>query len=144
MIGALMAERATRWIGLGPALIGGVILIAVGDLILPLVSGSVVTIVAMLVIAQLLFGIGLTTYNIGQVSLRQAITPDRLQGRVNAIMSVMLLGTVPIGALLGGTLGEAINLRSALFVAVIGEFMAAFWLLLSPVRSLREQPATGL
>ena len=36
--------------------------------------------------AQILFGFGSVVYNITQVSLRQAITPERLQGRMNAAM----------------------------------------------------------
>ena len=141
VVGALLAERVTRWIGLGPALIGGVMLIAAADLVLPVASGPLVAIVVLLAIGHFLFGVGLIYFNIGQVSLRQVITPDRLQGRMNATMTVVLVGTVPIGAILGGALGETIGLRPTLFVAVAGELLAVSWLLLSPVRSLHELEA---
>ena len=118
-------------------------LIAVSDFILHLVSGPATVIVPLLILSQLLFGFGFTTYNIGQVSLRQSVTPDHLQGRVNAVMRVVLTGTVPIGALLGGALGETIGLRPTLFVAVTGELLAIVWLVFSPVRLLREQPETA-
>ncbi len=45
-------------------------------------------------------------YNVNQVSLRQAITPDRMLGRMNATMRFIVWGTIPIGALVGGVLGE--------------------------------------
>jgi hypothetical protein len=47
---------------------------------------------------------------------------------------------VPLGALLGGVLGETIGLRSTLIVAVAGEFLAAIWLWRSPLMSLRALP----
>ena len=36
-------------------------------------------------------------YNVNQVSLRQAITPERMQGRMNATMRFIVWGTMPIG-----------------------------------------------
>jgi hypothetical protein len=78
-------------------------------------------------------------FNTGQVSLRQAIAPDHLQGRMNAVMSFIGWGVVPLGGLLGGGLGEMIGLRPALLLAALGEILAVLWLLLSPMRSLREQ-----
>lgn len=144
LAGALLVHRATGRIGLGPVIVGGAMLIALGDLVLPLAGGPGPVLLISLVVGQLLFGVGLTTYRIGQVSLRQAITPDHLQGRMNATMSVVAVGAVPIGALAGGVLGEAIGLRPTLFVAVLGELLAVCWLLFSPVRVLREQPTVGL
>lgn len=140
LVGALTAERTTRWIGLGPAIMVGIVLMVINDLVLPLVSGPTFAIVILLALAAPLFGFGLTTFNVGQVSLRQAITPDRFQGRMNATMRVMLTGVVPIGALIGGALGETIGLRPTLFIGAAGELLAVGWLLFSPVRALREQP----
>jgi hypothetical protein len=59
---------------------------------------------------------------------------------MDATMRVVSLGFVPVGALIGGALGEATGLRSTLFLAVAGEMVAVLWLLFSPVCSLREQP----
>jgi predicted MFS family arabinose efflux permease len=97
----------------------------------------------MLAIAQFLFGAGYLVFNINQVSLRQALTPDHLQGRMNATMSFMLYGVVPAGAILGGVLGTTVGLRPTLFLAALGEILAILWLILSPVWSLREHPQTA-
>jgi predicted MFS family arabinose efflux permease len=75
---------------------------------------------------------------VGQLSLRQIATPDRLQGRVNATISVIGIGMVPLGGLLGGVLGETIGPRATLFAAALGEALSVTWLLLSPLRSLRQ------
>jgi MFS family permease len=79
-------------------------------------------------------------YNITQVSLRQAITPHRLLGRMNASMRFLVWGTMPIGSLLGGLLGEVIGLRMTLLVAALGGFLAVLPVLFSPVRHLKTQP----
>ncbi len=68
---------------------------------------------------------------------RQAITPDYLMGRVNAVYTVISRGFVPVGALLGGVLGEAIGLRPTLMVGASGLFFSWAWLFFSPARSLR-------
>jgi len=82
-------------------------------------------------------------FNINVVSLRQTITPDRLLGRMNASMRFLVWGTLPFGALLGGGLGQAIGLRTTLFVGAVGSVLAVLWVLFSPVRALREQPGTS-
>ena len=53
-----------------------------------------------------LVALSLPIFNIDLISLRQAITPDRLQGRVNAAARVIAMSMAPVGALLGGYLGS--------------------------------------
>ena len=79
-------------------------------------------------------------YNISQVSLRQAITPERLQGRMNATMRWIVWGTIPLGTLTGGAIATAYSLRTALWVGAIGSLPAFLPVLLSSVRSIREMP----
>src|SRR5205807_1363588 len=73
-------------------------------------------------------------YNIGQVSLRQAITPDRVQGRMNATMRTVVWGTLPVGAFLGGILGSVIGILPTMYIGAAVTTAAAFWLLLGPLR----------
>jgi len=79
-------------------------------------------------------------YNIGQISVRQAITPHRLQGRVNASMRFLAGGTVPFGALVGGLLGTVIGLRATLLVGAMGVCLSTLPIFFSPVRHLQNQP----
>jgi Na+/melibiose symporter-like transporter len=138
LAGALLGERAARRVGVGPAIAGGLLLTGLGDLLVPLAGGPPAVVVLLLLAAQFLFGCGLTIYNINQVSLRQALTPDHLQGRVSATFSLVFWSGVPLGALAGGALGELIGLRGALLLAAAGELGAALWLWRSPLRALRE------
>jgi MFS family permease len=142
LLGTLLPGWVTRRFGLGPGIIGALLLVGLSDLLIPLIDGSmaVVVIMALLILAQFFFGLGFVIFNTSQVSLRQAITLDDLQGRMNATVGLIDWGVVPLGGLLGGGLGEAIGLRSTLLLAALGEILAILWLLLSPMRSLPEQP----
>ncbi|HXP14452.1 MAG TPA: MFS transporter, partial [Actinomycetes bacterium] len=64
-------------------------------------------------------GAGIVFWNVITVSLRQRITPDRLLGRMNASYRLVGWGTMPLGALLGGVLAEALGLRPAFLVAAV-------------------------
>ncbi|MEM7348477.1 MAG: MFS transporter [Chloroflexota bacterium] len=144
LIGALLPEWNIRRFGLGTTMIGAILITGFSDLLIALAGGSTLSIVIILIVAQFLFGLGLTNYNVGQVSLRQAITPEPLQGRMNAMMRLISWGIIPLGALLGGVLGETIGLRATIGIAALGEISAILWLLLSPVRSIQEPPADSL
>lgn len=143
IVGTQLPGPLARRIGLGRSLVASLVLLALSDLVVPLVGNTVpkLVLVALLIGTEVTFAIGLTIFNIGQVSLRQAITPDRLQGRTNGTFSFLVGGTVPLGGLLGGALGQAVGPRSTLVAAAIGEMLAVLWLVLSPLWALREPPA---
>jgi MFS family permease len=146
LAGAAVADRVAGPLGgLGRAIIVSILVSEVGAVLLPVATTA--TAIPVLAAAQLFFGVGAIVYNVNQVGLRQAITPDRMLGRMNATMRFVVWGTLPIGALIGGALGEAIGLRATLWVAAGGGAFAVVPLLLSPVRSLRsipDQPSTDV
>jgi MFS family permease len=141
LLGAVLAGRVANRFGLGATIIGASFLGGFANLFVPLASGPDFAVAGVLVGAAFVGGIANPVYNINQVSLRQAITPDRLQGRMNASMRFIVWGTIPIGALLGGALGDAIGLRPTLTLMVACYLLAPLWVLFSPVRQLKEQPA---
>ena len=140
LVGALLASRIADWIGLGPTIVGVALLFPLGGLLVVVAGGPPLVVAAILIAAQAATNFCGPVYNVNQVSLRQAITPDRLQGRTNATMRFVVWGTIPIGALVGGFLGDAIGLRATLLVGALGGGLAFLWMLLSPVRGLHEQP----
>jgi MFS family permease len=142
LLGTVLAARTARRLKLGPTL---VVAMACGGL---LSFGVPLTALVPLVLAPgLLVAIWLAEaamvpiYNINQLSLRQAIVPDRVQGRMNATVRTIVWGTIPVGSFLGGVLGSAIGVWQTLVVGAAVQSLAMFWLLAKPVRSLREQPA---
>jgi MFS family permease len=140
LLGSLLTPHLVRRFGMGPALVGAASLMAVASLLIPLAGGSQYVVVLILGGAYFLIGIGNPIYNINSMSLRQAITPDRLLGRINATMWVISWGAIPIGALVAGALGSVIGLRLTLVIGAVGYVLWGVLLFLSPIRSLREPP----
>lgn len=141
-VGAAGANWAARRFGVGPSIVWGAGISDAAFLLAPLAAGPLAVAVPLLVASRLVATLAGPVTAINQLSLRQAVTDDRLQGRVNGTMRVVALGTAPLGALLGGVLGDAIGLRPALLVGALGIQLGFVRLYLSPVRSLRQAPAS--
>jgi len=140
--GTLLAGRAATRFGVGRVLVASPFLIGMASILIPLAGGPRLIAVLFLVGAQVLFGIGRPIFDINQLSLRQAITPQRLQGRVNASMLFIVWGVIPIGSLLGGLLGSTIGLRQTLAVGAVGMSLAFIWVVFSPIWRLQRTPST--
>jgi MFS family permease len=137
--GALTARRTAELLGIGRAIVYSAAVVGSSVILIPLSPRSFP--IPLIVVGLMLYSYGGVVFNITQVSLRQAMTPDRLQGRMNSVMRFILWGAIPLGALLGGGLATAIGLRAALFVS--GGGVAVSWLpvFFSPVRRLTAVPA---
>jgi len=85
---------------------------------------------------------GQIVYAIAQVSVRQQVCPDRMLGRVNATMQVVVMGLFPLGAIVGGVLGDAVGARSTLILA--GALLllcpALLWRALRGLRDVSDLP----
>ncbi|CAG7648020.1 MFS transporter [Actinacidiphila bryophytorum] len=83
---------------------------------------------------------GVVAGNVVKAGFQQRYCPPELFGRLTASTAFVSYGTVPLGALLGGALGTALGLRSAMAVTTAGVPLAALVLLCSPVRGRRDLP----
>jgi predicted MFS family arabinose efflux permease len=121
-VGALAASlagpRLTKHLGIGPPILMGLMLSAVAWSLLPFVPAPVdaddMLPFAALSSALLVLDFGVTIYIIHYLSLRSAITPDALLGRMTATMRFMTVALAPLGAITAGKLGEAFGLRAAM------------------------------
>ncbi|SEE46471.1 Predicted arabinose efflux permease, MFS family [Streptomyces sp. 2131.1] len=88
------------------------------------------------------FGVsaGVVAGNIIKVSFQQRYCPPDLLGRLTASTAFLSYGAIPIGALLGGVLGTALGLRTAMAITTAGIPLAALILLFSPIRHSRDLP----
>ncbi|MCC3274471.1 MFS transporter [Arthrobacter sp. zg-Y20] len=138
LLGALAAKRVTAWLGEGRSIWMSVAATAPFALLWPAASqGWTVWLgAAGLGVASC----GTVVYNIAQVSFRQRLTPDRLLGRMNATMRFLVWGTQPVGAVLGGVLGQVYGARPALWIAGVLACLAFLPLVLSPLRAMRDLP----
>ncbi|HEX2039113.1 MAG TPA: MFS transporter [Acidimicrobiales bacterium] len=141
VLGAALSARLGRVLGVGPALLLAAGVGGAGFLLVPLAPAD--TAVPFFVVAMFLEMMGMPIYNVLQVSLRQAVTPTRLQGRMNATMRFVVWGVMPLGSLVGGVLGRAFGLRAALWVSGIGTTLSVLPLLGRTMLSLRTIPADG-
>jgi len=136
--GALLANRLGKKFGVGSAIVFMAVIFSFGGLAYPLAPKSFP--LPLLMAGQLLFGFSAVAYNILQVSYRQAITPERLQGRMNAAMRWIVWGTIPLGTLAGGAIAQATSLHIAIWVGAVLGTPVFLWVLLSPLRSIKEMP----
>lgn len=139
-VGALLVERLTRRWGVGRVLMGGLLLTGLTTFLIPLAGGPLLLVLALLAASQLLGDGAATIYEINQLSLIQAVTPDRWQGRINASTRFIEWAAMLVGLLIGGLLGQTIGLRPTLFVAAAGSLLSGLWLLFSPIRRLHSYP----
>jgi MFS family permease len=138
LVGALATDPTSKRFGIGPAMIAACFLSGLAMIFVPLAQGATLSAAMLLILQQLLGDGAATIYQINQVSLRQAITPERLLGRVNASAEFLGLGAMLAGSLLGGLLGGIIGVRTMLFFSAFGTMFSTLWLVFSPVRGLRN------
>ena len=139
LVAAFTAMRLSRRFGIGPTTIAITLLQGPTMLLIAFApAGS--DAIPVLVAAQLVLGFAIVTYNIIQVSYRQAICPARLQGRMNSAMRFIVWGTIPLGTLAGGALGTWVGLRETIAIGAIGGGLSFLWILFSPQRHLHDMP----
>ncbi len=138
VVAALTTTRITQRVGVGWSIILGAAISGFAMLPVALVQGILAAPVIAACLGATFFGILL--YNIDQVSFRQTIVPIRLQGRLNATMRTIVWGTLPLGGLAGGFLGEAVGLQWGLFLSTVGGAFAFLWVLFSPIRDVVTMP----
>jgi MFS family permease len=142
LLGSIVANRLANGLGLGRIIVGMQILITLAMAAIPLSGLRAGIAVPVIALAEAVWGFAAVVYVVNTVSLRQVITPDRLQGRAAASVRFVTWGVAPLGFLLGGILGERIGLKTTLLVAACGPLLSIFSLLLSPVPRLRRLPAS--
>ena len=138
LVAAVTTSRISGRLGVGPTILTMSMVFSGAMVLLPLATPE--TAVVVLAASAAIGGFGAVAYNITQLSFRQAICPERMLGRMNAVIRFLVWGTMPLGALLGGALGTWIGLRPAISVAAIGAFFTFLPILFSPVPKLREMP----
>jgi len=145
-LGSLAAAAVTaplnRRFGMGPTMLAGVGGTGIAWLVMGASMGN-------FWVASAIFGAGLflldlaaMVFFINYLSLRQAVSPDRLMGRVTATMISLTVATAPLGGLAGGWVGDHWGLRTAMLLAGGGALLLAPLLAwLSPLMTIRELPA---
>jgi MFS family permease len=141
LLGALLAEPMLRRWGPGRSLIGAAWITTLSMSLVPLAHGSVALASAFLIASQL-GDMAWPLFSINETSLRQAITPSHLLGRVGSAGHLLFQGAITLGMLGGGALAEAIGIRQTMWIGAVGYLLATLRLTVSPVRHVRTLPTS--
>ncbi|MFF8394965.1 MFS transporter [Streptomyces sp. NPDC016172] len=143
ILGSLLAARLPSRFGYGAVLIGAA---ALGDgvfLCVPALDGSAAVTVPALLAVGFVFGFGGQLVNVTVMAVRQAVTPDGMQGRAAATITFAGMGLTPLGSLAGGFLAGEWGLRTGLLVTAAGMMLSPVVMALSPLARLgRELPSS--
>jgi MFS family permease len=145
LLGALLVERLARRFNVGHMMVGSQMLSDFATFLIPLsaIIGSQTGAIVCMMLALFLRGGGNTACNVYVNSVRQAIVPDELRGRTNAVYRLVVSGVVALGALLGGVLSERIGVPFTLLVGAIGvscSWLCLFWSPVSRLQSIMAKP----
>ena len=138
VLGALLAPRVVaalpfgRAIQLGPAVSVLAALTMVATLAFPTAT--------LAGLSFFLFGAGPIIWTITSTTLRQTVTPSAMLGRVSAMFLAVNMGARPVGAALGGFVGEAWGEPACLVLAMAGFVVQACVIFGSQVRGLQRLP----
>lgn len=140
VLASVFGHRISRRIGPGPCLVLGFAACGLGWLQLALVPAGTAGVVSF-GLMLFAFGVGAVLIFINFLSLRQAVTPAPLLGRMTSTMRWLILLPAGPGALIGGWLGEHLGLRAALGFSGLGACLLALlaWRH-GVIRSVRELP----
>jgi MFS family permease len=136
--GALVTSRLTKVVGVGPI----IVISAVGEgaswLPVAIAPDSLLFVgLTATIVALSFFGV---VWNVNAMSLRQAITPAGIRGRMNATMRFISWGTIPIGFTVGGFLGGIIGLHNTIWVGALGAIVSFVPVALSPIWRIHAMP----
>lgn len=126
VVASMVSERLIDRFGSGGALTAALVVMGIGQIATGL--SSTAWVVAAI---GLTLGFATIVWNVITVSLRQAIIPDEILGRVNSAYRFIGWGAIPLGALAGGLLADHFGLRAPFVVGGVGLLVAA--LLMAPI-----------
>jgi Transmembrane secretion effector len=132
LIAAVLLPRASRWAGQGMVSIGGLVVFVVA--LIGLAGTSAFTVA---LAGWAIWAVARLTVNANGITVRQLLTPDELQGRVNTTGRMLAWGGTPFGALAGGLTADAYGVRVAYLVLAVPALLSLALVLASPVRGLR-------
>ncbi len=142
LLGAAVASRIGRRIGLGPAYALGCVVFPASLILVPIAGPEMPMplILALVALAEFGAGLGVMILDINVGAVITARVSDRIRSRAAGAFRFVNYGIRPIGALVGGALGTALGVREALFVATIGSLLGVLWLVGTRIPRLRDLP----
>jgi MFS family permease len=146
LAGSLLAARLPGRFGYGTALVSAAVLGEGVMLAVPALHGPATVTIPVLAAIIFVFGACGQLADVTVMAIRQAVTPDGMQGRASATITFAGMGLAPLGSLAGGILGQECGLRVSLLVTAAGMMLSTVLMASSPLirlgRALPAQPGT--
>jgi predicted MFS family arabinose efflux permease len=139
LVGALVAPRIGRALGIGRAVVIGSVLFPAPMVLFPLAHGPHWLSASMLLVGEFLASVGVMLFDVNQNALMAMVIPNEIRSRVAGVTRFFNYGVRPVGAFLGGVLGATIGLRPTLWISVGGCLFGVLFLLASPMPNTREE-----
>lgn len=140
LAGAAVTGALTRRFGIGPVVVLGYLAFPLPLVLIPLAGGTQPMVIGMLLAAEFLAALGVMILDISVGSLQTAATPLSRLSLVKGAQRTVNYGVRPIGALLGGVLGELIGVHATLWIGAVGAVAGVLFVVFSPVPRMRELP----
>ncbi|MER5779570.1 MFS transporter [Streptomyces sp. NPDC002039] len=138
LLGALVATRISKWVGHGPVIWLAAPATCPLTALMPLARPGWSVYAAAIGLAMLSMG-GVVRV-VAQSSLQQALTPDRLMGRMSATARFVSWGGIPFGGIMGGVSGSVFGAAGTLWIGAAGMTLSFLPNVLSPLRAMRALP----
>jgi MFS family permease len=140
VIGSMCAQRLGAWLGPGPFVIYACGLTSLASFCFPFVSRPDNLGIFCLTGTYFALSAGGAAVTVFAWTIRQAITPSQLLGKMNGAFRFCVTGIMPFGALFGGWLGGTIGIRWTLVVGAIGLLLSCMVASFSHLRDLKALP----
>lgn len=138
LLGALLATTVATRVGQGPVIWLASLVTCPLTVLMPLARPGWSVYVAAIGLAAL--SLGGVVRVVSQSSFQQAMTPDRLLGRMSATTRFVSWGGIPLGGLLGGASGSVFGATGTLWIGAAGMTLSVLPNFLSPLRTMRTLP----
>jgi MFS family permease len=141
LAGSLLSARLPARYGHGVVLVSAAVLADGVMLCVPALHGRSAGTIAALMAVNFSFGVFSQLVDVTVMTVRQAITPTSVQGRVVATINFVGMGLTPIGSLLGGYLAGVLGIRMSLLLTAGALALSPLFMALSPLARLgRDLP----
>ncbi|MET8065333.1 MFS transporter [Micromonospora sp. NPDC005313] len=132
LVAAVALPRASRWAGQGTVSITGLVIFVAA-----LIGLAGTSVFALALAWWAIWAVARLTVNANGITVRQLLTPDALQGRVNTTGRMLAWGGTPFGALIGGLAADTFGVRVAYLMLAVPVVLSLALVVTSPVRGLR-------
>ncbi|MEU1332582.1 MFS transporter [Streptomyces sp. NPDC005865] len=140
LLGALVATRVSAWVGQGPVIWLASLVTCPLTVLMPWARTGWSWSVYVAAVGLAALSLGGVVRVVAQSSIQQALTPDRLLGRMSATTRFVSSGGIPLGGLLGGAAGSVFGATGTLWIGGTGMTLNFLPNLLSPLRTMRTLP----